>query len=114
MITAQLLLCIQILAIIRNIRKVSMNDMIRISATEFGKEVGRYQDAAMTQPVIVTRNGRDRTVMISADEYWRLKRRDRQVFAAGELPADIIEAVKNSEMDQRHNHLDDLVKNWTP
>ena len=91
-----------------------MNDMIRISATEFGKEVGRYQDAAMTQPVIVTRNGRDRTVMISADEYRRLKRRDRQVLAAGEVPADIIEAVKNSEMDPRHNHLDDLVKDWTP
>jgi hypothetical protein len=108
MITAQLLLCIQILAIIRNIRKVSMNDMIRISVTEFGKEVGRYQDAAMT------RNGRDRTVMISADEYRRLKRRDRQVFAAGELPADVIEAVKNSEMDPRHKHLDDLLTDWTP
>ena len=49
-----------------------MNDMIRISATEFGKEVGRYQDVALTQPVFVTRNGRDRTVMISAEEYQRL------------------------------------------
>ena len=28
--------------------------MIRISATEFGKEVGRYQDAAISQPLIVT------------------------------------------------------------
>jgi prevent-host-death family protein len=91
-----------------------MNDMIRISATEFGKEVGRYQDAAMTQPVIVTRNGRDRTVMISADEYQRLKRRDRQVFDTADLPADIIKAVENSKMDPRHNHLDDLLKDWTP
>jgi prevent-host-death family protein len=91
-----------------------MNDMIRISATEFGKEVGRYQDAAMTQPVIVTRNGRDRTVMISAEEYRRLKRRDRQVFTTTDMPADIIEAVRNSEMDPRHNHLDDLVKDWKP
>ena len=91
-----------------------MNDMIRISATEFGKEVGRYQDAAMTQPVIVTRNGRDRTVMISAEEYLRLKRRDRQVFAAGELPEETVEAVRTSEMDPRHRHLDELVKDWTP
>jgi hypothetical protein len=29
-------------------------------------------------------------------------------------PADIIEAVKNSDMDPRHNHLDDLIKDWTP
>lgn len=41
-----------------------MTDMIRVSSTEFGKELGRYQDAALSQPVIVTRNGRDRTVMI--------------------------------------------------
>ncbi len=101
-------------AIIRNIRKVSMNDMIRVSSTEFGKEVGRYQDAALSQPVIVTRNGRDRTVMISAEEYLRLKRRDRKVFATGELPEEMIEAVKNSEMDPRHRPLDDLLKDWTP
>jgi PHD/YefM family antitoxin component YafN of YafNO toxin-antitoxin module len=87
--------------------------MIRVSSTEFGKEVGRYQDAALSQPVVVTRNGRDRTVMISVEEYQRLKRRDRQVFAAGEAPEEIVEAVKNSEMDPRHRHLDDLVKDWT-
>ena len=88
--------------------------MIRVSATEFSKEVGRYQDAALTQPVIVTRNGRDRTVMISAEEYARLKRRDREVFGAGELPEDTVEAFRNVKMDPRHNHLDDLVKDWTP
>jgi prevent-host-death family protein len=91
-----------------------MNDMIRVSSTEFGKEVGRYQDAALSQPVIVTRNGRDRTVMISAEEYARLKRRDRQVFGAGELPEETIEAIRNAKMDSRHNHLDDLIKDWTP
>jgi len=25
-------------------------DMIRVSSTEFGKELGRYQDAALSQP----------------------------------------------------------------
>jgi prevent-host-death family protein len=88
--------------------------MIRVSSTEFGKEVGRYQDAALTQPVVVTRNGRDRTVMISADEYRRLKRRDRQVFATVDAPEEIIEAVKNSTMDPRHEPLDNLLKDWTP
>ena len=88
--------------------------MIRVSSTEFGKEVGRYQDAALTQPVVVTRNGRDRTVMISAEEYLRLKRRDRQAIAAGELPDDLFEAVRHSEMDPRHTHLDDLIEDWTP
>ena len=88
--------------------------MIRVSSTEFGKEVGRYQDLALSQPVIVTRNGRDRTVMISADEYRRLKRRDRHVFATGELPDELAEAVARSEMDARHQPLDDLIKDWKP
>ena len=91
-----------------------MTDMIRVSSTEFGKEVSRYQDMALAEPVIVTRNGRDRTVMISADEYTRLKSRDRQLFAAGEVPDDIIDAVRNSEMDERHRHLDDLIPDWKP
>jgi hypothetical protein len=52
--------------------------------------------------------------MIPADEQQRPKRRGRQVFATGDMPEDIVEAVRNSEMDPRHNHLDDLVKDWTP
>jgi PHD/YefM family antitoxin component YafN of YafNO toxin-antitoxin module len=74
----------------------------------------RYQDVALTQPVVVTRNGRDRTVMISAEEYRRLKQRDRQVFATADTPEEIVEAVRHSKMDPRHNHLDDLIKDWTP
>ena len=105
---------IRVSAIMRNIRNLGVADMIRVSSTEFGREVGRYQDAALSQPVIVTRNGRDRTVMISAEEYHRLKRRDRQVFATGEMPEEMVEAVRSSEMDPRHRPLDDLLKDWTP
>jgi PHD/YefM family antitoxin component YafN of YafNO toxin-antitoxin module len=96
------------------IRKVSPSNMIRVSSTEFGRDVGRYQDAALSQTVIVTRDGRDLAVMISAGEFKRLKRRDRQVFATAEAPDDIIETVRKSEMDPRHNHLDELLKDWSP
>ena len=88
--------------------------MIRVTSTEFSKEVGRFQDSALTQPVVVTRNGRDRTVMISSEEYQRLKRRDREVFATGELPETIIEAIAHTDMDPRHRHLDKLLKDWVP
>ena len=46
-------------------------------------------------------------------EYQRLKRRARHVFAAGELPEEVIEAVARSEMDPRHSNLGDLVKDGT-
>jgi PHD/YefM family antitoxin component YafN of YafNO toxin-antitoxin module len=81
----------------QNIWKVRMNEMIRVSSTEFGKEVGRYQDAALTQAVVVTRNGRDRTVMISADEYRRLKRRDREVLGLDDFTDADIEAVRRAK-----------------
>ena len=57
-----------------------MTSMIRVSAVEFQRNIGRYLDMALLQPVAVTRNGRERTVMISVEEYHRLKRRDRQVL----------------------------------
>lgn len=88
--------------------------MLRVSSTEFGKEVGRYQDAALSQPIVVTRNGRDRTVMISAEEYSRLKRRDREVFATIDAPNDIVDAVRETRMDSRHDHLDEELRNRTP
>ena len=55
--------------------------MIKVSAAEFQRNIGKYQDAALTQPVVVARNGRERTVMISVEEYHRLKRRDLMVAA---------------------------------
>ena len=40
-------------------------------------DFGRYQEVALTEPVAITRNGRERVVILSVDEYHRLKRRDR-------------------------------------
>nr|WP_294557215.1 type II toxin-antitoxin system Phd/YefM family antitoxin [uncultured Rhodopila sp.] len=91
-----------------------MADILRVSGTEFGQQVDRNLDLALTRTVIVTRDGQDRTVIIPAGEYQRLKRRDRQVFAAGELPDELVEAIRHSEVDPRHQHLDDLIKDWTP
>ena len=34
---------------------------MKISSTEFHNNVGRYQDAALTEPVIITKNGREKT-----------------------------------------------------
>ena len=77
--------------------------MIRVTSTEFGKEVGRYQDAALMQTVVITRNGRDLTVMISADEYQRLKRRDREVLGIEDFTDAEIEAIRRAEPSPEAN-----------
>ena len=52
-----------------------------VPASEFQRNIGTYQDRALTEPVFVTRNGRERTVLLSVEEYRRLKRRDREALA---------------------------------
>ena len=73
-----------------------MNDMIRISSFELGREPGRYEDAAQSRPVMVTRDGRDRMVLISAEEYRRLKRRDREVLDIGDFTEADAAAVRRA------------------
>lgn len=46
--------------------------MNHVTATDFKKNIGAFSDAAMTYPVIITSHQRDRLVLLSADEYWRL------------------------------------------
>jgi prevent-host-death family protein len=74
--------------------------MLKVPAGEFQRHIGHYQDIALTQPVAVTRNGRERTVMISVEEYHRLKQRDRQVMGLEDFSeADIatLEAARAPE-----------------
>ena len=71
--------------------------MIKVSSAEFQRNIGRYQDMAMTQPVFVTRNGRERTVTVSVEEYRRLKRRDRQVLRLEDFTEEDIAAIEASE-----------------
>jgi prevent-host-death family protein len=79
----------------RGSRKISA-DIIRVSSTEYGKDVGHYQKVAPQEPVGVTRNGRDRTVVISAEEYRSLKRRDREVLGIADFTDADIEAVRRA------------------
>lgn len=80
--------------------------MRSVSAAEFQRNFGRFQDEALKQPLSITRNGRDRLVVLAVEEYERLKRRDRLVFSTEELSDAELQAISDSEMDPRHNHLD--------
>ena len=70
---------------------------MKITSTEFQQNVGRYQDAAMKAPLTITKNGRDHMVLMSADEFERLMRRNRQVYRADEVPDDILAAIATAE-----------------
>ncbi len=74
--------------------------MIIVSAAEFQRNIGRYQDLALRQPVAVTRNGREGTVLISTEEFNRLKRRDREVLGLQDFTADDLAAIEAAPLPE--------------
>ena len=81
--------------------------MVRVSSTEFLKGYGELSDRALVEPVTITRNGRDRLVVMSADIYEQLQRaaspRSRPIEA---LDADEIAAIAAAEVPEEFAHLD--------
>lgn len=71
--------------------------MLKFTARDLQRRCGEIQDAALRQPVAITRNGRSRLVMLSIDEYERLKRRDRRVLLVEELTEEEVAAIASAE-----------------
>ena len=58
----------------------------KVTASEFQQAFGALSDKARHEPVIITKHGRDSLVVMSVEEWERLKRRDRTVGRTTELP----------------------------
>jgi len=79
---------------------------MRVSTADFIKNYSSLADRALAEPVTITKHGRDRLVMVSAAEYERLKRRDRQVFQSADLPDAVLEQIAKAEVPAEFAHLD--------
>lgn len=88
--------------------------MIKVSTAEFIAKYGQLADKALIEPVTITKNGRDRLVVLSADEYARLKQRDRQVWRTEDVPESYIELVRKTEAPAESVALDhEIPEGWT-
>lgn len=76
-----------------------------VTAAEVSKNFGAYQDAAVREPVIITKNGRPRTVLMAYKDFVRLSKRDRRVQRTVDLTDAEIAAVEASEMTPEPDHL---------
>lgn len=86
--------------------------MTAVTATEFARGFGRYKEEAQREPIAITSDGRVSGYVISAHEYEEFKRLrafERRVYAIGEVPREIAEAIKASKMDPAHDHLNTLM-----
>ena len=70
---------------------------VTISSGDFLKSYGRIVETAQREPVSITSHGRERLVLLSADEYHRLKRYDRAALFPWELSAEDLAALEVAE-----------------
>ncbi len=80
--------------------------MIHMTEAELQRGPGALAEKASHEPVTITRDGRDDLVLLSAEEYARLKRRDRRVGRAEDLPEEWIDAVRNAKVPDEFAALD--------
>ena len=85
--------------------------MVRMTEAELQEGFRALADRARRGPVtITTPDGRDELVVLSAEEYARLKRRDRRVGLTEELPEEWVEAVRNAKVPDEFAALDAELK----
>lgn len=80
---------------------------MKITSTEFQQNVGRYQDAALSEPVIITKNGRDRTVLISAAAFETLVK-GRVARRMEDLDDEALKAIAAAEVPAQFAYLDNI------
>jgi len=90
-----------------------MTEKVRVTASEFHRSFGALSDKALKEPISITKQGRDHLVLMSAEEYERLKR-GRRAGLAEDFPEPALKLVKRVRMSRRHKHLDAELKNWKP
>ena len=87
---------------------------VKVTTADFIKNYGTLADKALTEPVTITKNGRDRLVVLSADEYARLRRRDRRVVRLEDFTDEEMALIASTETPADIAHLDDELKDWKP
>jgi prevent-host-death family protein len=89
-------------------------DTMKVTSTEFQARFGQLADKALTEPVTITKNGHDRLVLISAEEYARMRRRERRVYRTGEMPQYLVDAIRQAEPPPEAAAFDSEVpEGWT-
>ena len=76
-----------------------------VSAAEVSKHFGAWQDAAVRQPVIITKNGRPRTVLIGYEDFVRLSMPERLSQLTNELTDAEIAEVERTLMPAGFEYL---------
>ncbi len=86
---------------------------MKVSSTEFQQNIGRYQDAALQAPVVITKHDRPHTVLMSAALFEAFIK-GRVTQTVEDLDDDTLKAIAAASVLDEYADLDLLLKDWTP
>jgi prevent-host-death family protein len=86
---------------------------MKVTSTEFQQNVGRYQDAAMQAPVVITKHDRPHTVLMSA-ALFEVVMKGHVARNVEDLDDDTLRAIAGASVSATHAALDRIIEDWTP
>lgn len=87
---------------------------MRVAVSDVGSRLAEIARTAAAEPVTLTEGGQDRLVVLSIEEFRRLKRRDREVLRPHEFSDADLEAIRAIKPDPAYAYLDKELDGWTP
>jgi len=83
------------------------NVMKQVNATDFQRNFAEYQDSALVEPLAITKHDRPRLVMMSYEDYHRLRRGIRKALHVTELSDEDMRAIMDAKVPSEYDHLND-------
>ena len=74
------------------------------SASEVQKNFGAYHDQALSEPVRVTKYGRETVYIVSAKTYHAMKQAQRDAIASADLPDAELALIEAAEIPPGHRY----------
>ena len=74
--------------------------MLRVSAEEFERDIAKYQDIARREPVTVTRDGQEETVLVSAEEFRYMRFSYRRALGPDDFTEEDLRAIENTPIPE--------------
>lgn len=76
--------------------------MVAIAAAEVAKNLGEWHDRALTEPVIVTKYGRESVVVFSVETFRRLTSHYCEVVDTSEMDEIVAKGIERSDIPEEY------------
>ncbi len=77
---------------------------ITVPSSDVQKNFGRYHDRALSEPVRVTKYGRETVYIVSAETFHALKQAERQAVASADLSEAELALIDAAEIPAEHRY----------